>query len=45
MNMSDHDALLQIQEMLDGVEWTVDMLDEIARILIAAGYPIRDVED
>lgn len=42
--MSDDEALLAIQELMDGVEWTPATLDEIADILIQAGYPIRDKE-
>lgn len=43
--MSNDDALLAIQELLDGVEWTPDTLDEIARIMREAGYRIRDLDD
>lgn len=34
-----------IARMLDGTEWTVDTLDEIADVLRAAGYQVRDVAD
>jgi len=44
-NMNDHDAMLAIQEQLDGTEWTPDTLEEIARIMIAAGYVIRGRRD
>ena len=36
-NVSGH-----IAAMLDGTEWTVDLLDEIAEILRTAGYQVRD---
>lgn len=41
----DHDAMLAIQEQIDGVEWTPDTLDSIAAIMIGAGYRIRDLND
>jgi hypothetical protein len=41
----DHDAMLAIQELLDGVEWSPNTLDEIAAIMWRAGYRIRDAED
>lgn len=43
--MEDHEALLAIQEQLDGVEWGSQTLEEIARIMEAAGYRIRDMDD
>ena len=43
--MNDHDALLQITALLDGVEWTPDTLEEIAAIMRQAGYRIRDRAD
>ena len=39
---SDHDTLLSIQEMMNGVEWNVEMLDEIAGLLDTAGYHIGE---
>lgn len=33
-----------IAAMLDGKEWSVDTLDEIANVLRAAGYQVRDVD-
>ncbi len=36
-------VLTGIQELLDGQEWTVDMLASIAILLRAAGYRVRDV--
>jgi len=41
--MKPDDALLAIQELLDGVEWTPTTLEEIAAIMVKAGYRIRDV--
>ena len=43
--MNDHDMLLTIQEMLDGVEWSADTLAEIADLLTSNGYVIRDIDD
>ena len=43
--MTPSDALLQIQELMDGVEWTPDTLDEIARVMRRADYRIRDLDD
>ena len=43
--MSEHDALLAIQELLDGVEWTADTLSEIADIRESAGFRIRDTNE
>lgn len=40
--MNADDALLAIQELLDGVIWTQDTLNQIAAIMEAAGYDIRD---
>ena len=34
-----------IAGMLDGKEWSVDTLDEIADVLRAAGYQVRDSAD
>jgi hypothetical protein len=41
--MTDHDAMLAIQELLDGIEWTPSTLDSIAAILRRAGYRILDL--
>jgi hypothetical protein len=43
--MIDHEAMLAIQQALDGVEWTADTLERIAEILHQAGYRIRDLDD
>ncbi len=43
--MNDQHALLEIQNALDGVEWTPDTLERIARVMVAAGYRIRDLEE
>jgi hypothetical protein len=43
--MNDHEAMLAIQQALDGVEWTADTLECIAEILLQAGYRIRDLDD
>ena len=42
--MNDHDILLAIQELLDGVEWTADTLAEIAELLAENGYRVRDLD-
>lgn len=41
--MNDRQIVLLIQEMLNATEWNADTLDEIALILQANGYPIRDL--
>ena len=41
-NASDHQALLDIQELMDGVNWSPDTLSAIADILEKAGYHVRD---
>jgi hypothetical protein len=43
--MNDHQAMLAIQQELDGVEWTADTLERVAEILQHAGYRIRDLDD
>ena len=43
--MNDHEAMLAIQQELDGVEWGTHTLDTIAEIMVSAGYRIRDLED
>ena len=43
--MSDHNIVLAIQELLDGVEWTSQTLDAIATVLRNSGYRVRDLED
>ena len=43
--MNDHDAMLAIHELLDGVEWGSQTLEDIAVIMEQAGYPIRDCND
>ena len=42
--MNDHDAMLAIQEQLDGVEWSTETLESIAEILTSAGYEVRDLD-
>jgi len=42
---NDHALVLQIQELLNGVEWEVDTLDEIALLLENNGYLVGDVDD
>lgn len=43
--MNDHQAMLAIQEQMDGVEWDSDTLSAIGDIMINAGYRIRDMND
>jgi hypothetical protein len=44
--MNDHDAMLAIQELLDGMEWRgAETLGDIAQILRDAGYRVRDLDD
>ena len=40
--MNDHDLLLAIQELLDGVQWDGDTLCEVARLMEENGYHIGD---
>lgn len=42
--MNDHDIVLAIQELMDGVEWNADTLKEIAEMLNGNGYPIGDIK-
>lgn len=44
-NPGEAAALLAIQELLDGKEWSPDTLAEIADVLRLAGYPVRDVSE
>jgi hypothetical protein len=41
--VSDHELLLAIQELLDGVEWTTDTLSEVADLMTINGYTIHDI--
>lgn len=41
--MTDHDAMLAIQDLMDAVEWSPDTLDGIADIMRCAGYGIGDI--
>ncbi len=43
--MTDHEAMLAIQELMDGVEWNSDTLDAIGAIMTKAGYRLRDLDD
>jgi hypothetical protein len=43
--MNDHQAMLAIQQELDGVEWTAETLERVAEILQHAGYRVRDLDD
>ncbi len=43
--MNDNELLLAIQELLDGVAWSMETLEEIARLMIDSGYRIRDKND
>ena len=43
--MNDHDLLLTIQELLDGVEWSPDTLDSIAELMTENGYTMADIEE
>lgn len=42
--MSDTDALLAIQEIMSGVEWSPQTLEDIAQVMEAAGYVIEDID-
>ena len=43
--MIESEILQCIVELLDGVEWTSDTLDNIAEVLTENGYRIRDLDD
>jgi hypothetical protein len=43
--VKDHAAMLQIQFLLSGEEWSADTLDNIAEILRHAGYTINEVKE
>jgi len=43
--MTSEDALLAIQEILDGTEWDSDTTEAIAQIMVQAGYRIRDLDE
>ena len=38
------DIAAMIADMMDGTEWSIDLLDEIAEVLREAGYQVRDSE-
>ena len=42
--MTESEALLAIQELMSGVEWTPGTLEAIASIMEAAGYEIEDID-
>lgn len=42
--MSPEDALLKIQELMSGVSWTPETLNEIAEVMEEAGYKIEDID-
>lgn len=43
--LSAQGALLAIQEAMDGVEWNSDTMEEVATIMVRAGYRVRDLND
>jgi hypothetical protein len=43
--MDDHEIVLKIQELMDGVEWTPETLDEIAELLNNNGYKVKDIDE
>jgi hypothetical protein len=43
--MTDTEAMALIHRALDGVEWSADTLDEIARIVERTGRVIRNSDD
>jgi len=44
MDMSAEDALLKIQELLSGVEWSPATLEDIAQVMEEAGYKIEHID-
>ena len=43
--ITDHEAMLDIVELLDGREWNSTTLEAIAAVVIAAGFPSASFED
>lgn len=43
--MNDHELILEIQGLMDGVEWTPETLERIAELLRRSGYRVRDLDD
>jgi hypothetical protein len=43
--LTDHEAMLAIQQVLDGTEWNSDTFEAIAQIVTDAGHAIRDMND
>jgi hypothetical protein len=43
--MSDNAIVLEIQRLLDGMEWSPDTLEAIAEVLSANGYEIRTIDE
>ncbi len=43
--ITDHEGMLDIQELLDGREWNSDTLANIAAVVVAAGFRVRELED
>jgi hypothetical protein len=43
--MNESELLVAIQGMLDGVEWTAETLSDIADLLNANGYRVRDCNE
>ena len=41
--LTDHNILLAIQNLMDGKEWSPETLEQIAEILRINGYEVRDV--
>jgi len=42
--MTELEAMLAIQDLMDGIEWNADTLDAIAQIMVEAGYKIHDLD-
>ena len=43
--MTDHEIILAIQELMDGVVWTADIMAEIANLLTDNGYAVGNSEE
>lgn len=43
--MTAEEALLAIQDLMDGTVWDSDVMAAIAAVMIKAGYRIRDLDD
>lgn len=43
--ITNHEALLEIQKLMNGTEWDSATTSAIAEILERAGYPLADIDE